>query len=114
MADLRGQRAQPIACLYFTAKNAELISKNVCVHDCRRGCLLEILSAVAVPVLIGIASATIHSRGRDSCSGLVFACDTVLGQRFSLVSLVSINLEIWFYEVEMGDAGETIEREENQ
>ena len=30
------------------------------------------------PVPTGIASATIHSRGRDSCSGLVFACSTVL------------------------------------
>jgi hypothetical protein len=58
-------------------------------------------------------SATIHSRGRDSCSGLVFACSTVL-DRFSLVSMVSVNLRIWFYGVEKGDAGETIEREESQ
>jgi len=28
--------------------------------------------------------------------------------------MVSINLEIWFYGVEKGDAGETIEREESQ
>src|SRR5258708_14561362 len=33
---------------------------------------------IAKPVLIGILSATIQSRGRDSCSGLVFACTTVL------------------------------------
>jgi hypothetical protein len=33
---------------------------------------------------------------------------------FSLVSMVSINLRIWFYGVEKGDAGETIEREESQ
>jgi hypothetical protein len=36
------------------------------------------------------------------------------GRRFSLVSMVSINLGIWFYQVEMGDAGETIEPEESQ
>jgi len=36
------------------------------------------------------------------------------GWRFSLVSMVSINLGIWFYGVEMSDAGETIEREESQ
>ena len=36
------------------------------------------------------------------------------GRRFSLVSMVSINLGIWFYAVAMGDAGETIEREESQ
>jgi hypothetical protein len=33
---------------------------------------------------------------------------------FSLVSMVSINLGIWFYGVEKGDAGETIEREESR
>jgi hypothetical protein len=69
-------------------------------------------------VLIRISSATIHSRGRDSCSGFVLlvrvACSTVFGQRFSLVSMVSINLGIWFYGVELGDAGETIEPEESQ
>jgi hypothetical protein len=31
-----------------------------------------------------------------------------------MVSVVSINLGIWFYGVEKGDAGETIEREESQ
>jgi hypothetical protein len=31
-----------------------------------------------------------------------------------MVSMVSINLGIWFYGVEMGDAGETIEPEESQ
>ena len=36
------------------------------------------------------------------------------GRQFSLVSMVSINLGIWFYGVELGDAGETIEREESQ
>jgi hypothetical protein len=36
------------------------------------------------------------------------------GRRFSLVSMVSINLGIWFYGVEMGDAGESIEPEESQ
>jgi hypothetical protein len=41
------------------------------------------------------------------------ACSTVFGQRFSLVSMVSINLGIWFYEVETGDAGESIEPEES-
>jgi len=35
------------------------------------------------------------------------------GQRFSLVSMVSINLGIWFYGVETGDAGESIEPEES-
>ena len=35
-------------------------------------------SAWSEPVPTRIASATIHSRGRDSCSGLVFACSTVL------------------------------------
>ena len=72
------------------------------------------LTAFVEPVLIRISSATIQSRGRDSCSGLVFACSTVFGQRFSLVSMVSINLGNWFYGVEMGDAGETIEPEESQ
>ncbi len=36
------------------------------------------------------------------------------GRRFSLVSMVSIKLGIWFYEVEAGDTGETIEPEESQ
>ncbi len=36
------------------------------------------------------------------------------GRRFSLVSMVSISLGIWFYGVEMGDVGETIEPEESQ
>ncbi len=36
------------------------------------------------------------------------------GRRFNLVSMVSINLRIWLYGVEMGDAGETIEHEESQ
>jgi len=36
------------------------------------------------------------------------------GWRFSLVSMASINLGLWFYGVEMSDAGETIEREESQ
>jgi hypothetical protein len=31
-----------------------------------------------------------------------------------LVSMVSINLGIWFYGVETGDAGESIEPEESQ
>jgi len=31
-----------------------------------------------------------------------------------MVSMVSINLGIWFYGVETGDAGETIEPEESQ
>ena len=35
------------------------------------------------------------------------------GQRFSLVSMVSINLGIRFYGVETGDAGESIEPEES-
>jgi hypothetical protein len=34
--------------------------------------------------------------------------------RFSLVSMVPINLGIWFYGAELSDAGETIEREESQ
>jgi len=36
------------------------------------------------------------------------------GRRFSLVSMVSINLGIWFYGVEMSDASEMIEREESR
>jgi hypothetical protein len=32
----------------------------------------------------------------------------------SLVSMVSVNLRIWFYGVEEGDAGQTMEREESQ
>jgi hypothetical protein len=36
------------------------------------------------------------------------------GQRFSLVSMVSINLGIWFYGVGTGDTGETVEPEESQ
>jgi len=34
--------------------------------------------------------------------------------RFSVVSMVSIKLEIWFYGVETGDKGESIEPEESQ
>ena len=64
------------------------------------------------PVLIGIASATIHSRGRDSCSGLALPVAR-FWTAFSLVSMVSINLGIWFYGVETGDAGESIEPEES-
>ncbi len=41
------------------------------------------------------------------------ACSTVFGQRFSLVSMVSINLGIRFDGVETGDAGESIEPEES-
>ena len=41
------------------------------------------------------------------------ACSTVFGQRFDLVSMVSINLGIRFYGVETGDAGESIEPEES-
>ena len=37
-----------------------------------------------------------------------------VGRAVCLVSMVSINLGIWFYGVELGDAGETIEREESQ
>jgi hypothetical protein len=36
------------------------------------------------------------------------------GRQFSLVSMVSINLGIWFYGVETGDTGESIEPEESQ
>ena len=43
-----------------------------------------------------------------------FACRTVLDGWFSLMSMVSINLGIWFYGVETGDAGETIAPEESQ
>ena len=35
------------------------------------------------------------------------------GRQFSLVSMVSINLGIWFYGVETGDTGESIEPEES-
>jgi hypothetical protein len=35
------------------------------------------------------------------------------GEPFSMVSMVSINLGIWFYGVETGDAGESIEPEES-
>lgn len=41
------------------------------------------------------------------------ACSTVFGQRLSLVSMVSINLGIRFYEVETGGTGESIEPEES-
>ena len=74
---------------------------------------LSVRTAWSEPIPTRIASATIHSRGRDSCSGLVFACSTVL-VAVNLVSMVSINLRIWFYGVELGDAGESIEREESQ
>ena len=50
--------------------------------------------------------------GRDSCSGLVITCRTGFGQWF--ISMVSINLRIWFYGAEMGEAGDTVEREESQ
>jgi hypothetical protein len=43
----------------------------------------------------------------------VGVCLQQFGRRFNLVSIVSINLRIWFYGVEKGDAGETIEREES-
>ena len=66
------------------------------------------------PVLIGIRSVTIHSRGRDSCSGFVLPVAQFVDKRFSVVSMVSINLGIWFYGVETGDTGESIEPEESQ
>ena len=43
-----------------------IVGETVCLRF--RGCA----------ILIRIRSATIHSRGRDSCSGLVFACSTFL------------------------------------
>jgi hypothetical protein len=78
-----------------------IVGETVCLRF--RGCA----------ILIRIRSATIHLRGRDSCSGSVFACSTVFGQRFCMVSMVSINLGIRFYEVETGDIGESIEPEES-
>jgi hypothetical protein len=48
-------------------------------------------------------------------AALGWACPpNSFGRWFSLVSMVSINLGIWFYGVETGDAGETIEPEESQ
>ena len=46
--------------------------------------------------------------GQGQLLWVEFAC-----RCFSLVSMVSINLGIWFYEVETGDAGESIEPEES-
>jgi hypothetical protein len=70
-------------------------------------------TAWSEPVPTRISSATIHSRGRDSCSGFVLPVAQFFGQRLSLVSMVSINLGIRFYEVETGDTGESIEPEES-
>jgi hypothetical protein len=41
----------------------------------------------------------------------VFACTTILDGALAWCPLTS---GIWFYQVEMGDAGETIEPEESQ
>ena len=51
--------------------------------------LSEASEHVAKSVLIRISSATIHSRGRDSCSGLVFACIKVLDGGFAWCPLTS-------------------------
>jgi len=69
-------------------------------------------TAWSEPIPTRIASATIHSRGRDSCSGLVLPVAR-FWTAFSLVSMVSINLGIRFYGVETGDTGESIEPEES-
>ncbi len=55
----------------------------------------------------------------NSCTGQgqllwVGVCLSTVLDGFSLVSMVSVNLRIWFYGVETGDAGESIEREESQ
>ena len=68
--------------------------------------MLEIGTKVAAPTLISIPSGTIHSRGRDSCSGLVFCLNDNVGWRCSLMSVVPISLGIWFYGVKKGDAGD--------
>jgi hypothetical protein len=58
-------------------------------------------------------SATIHLTGQGQLLWVGVACSTLLDNGFSLVSMVSVNLGIWFYGVETGDAGESIEPEES-
>jgi hypothetical protein len=65
------------------------------------------------PVPTRIASATIHFTGQGQLLWVRVACGTVFGQRFSVVSMVSINLGIRFYRVATGDTGESIEPEES-
>ena len=55
----------------------------------------------------------IHGAG-TAALGWCLPASTVFGPRFSLVSMVSINLGIWFYGVGINDAGESIEPEESQ
>jgi len=68
---------------------------------------------IAKSVLIRIASATIHFTGQGQLLWVGVCLRHTFGRRFSLVSMVSINLGIWFYEVETGDTGESIEPEES-
>ena len=57
-------------------------------------------------VLTRIGSATIHLTGQGQLLWAGVCLRHSFGRRFSLVSMVSINLGIWFYEVETCDTGE--------
>jgi hypothetical protein len=63
-------------------------------------------------VPIRIHSATIHFLGQGQLLWVCVCLRQDFG-RFSLVSMVSINLGIRFYGVETGDTGESIEPEES-
>ena len=97
-----------VVCLIITAMTSAVVAQ---VSKVEKPAILKLVLAVRTDQQT-YRMATIHSRGRDSCSGLVFARDTVSGRWFSLVSMVSINLGIWLYGVERGDTGESIEPEE--
>jgi len=56
---------------------------------------------------------TIHVTGQGQLLWVGVSLRHLFGRRFSLVSMVSINLGIWFYGVETGDTGESIEPEES-
>jgi hypothetical protein len=79
-----------------TAETAENLTRTGSMPDGSIGALLQFIHGAGTAAL---GSCCLHHS---------------FGRRFNLVSMVSINLGIQFYEVETGDAGESIEREESQ
>jgi hypothetical protein len=64
------------------------------------------------PILYGSEFALLQFMGQGQVLGVGVCLRNSFGRRFGLVSMVSINLRIRFYEVETGNIGESIEPEE--
>ena len=60
------------------------------------------------------STASIAERSQDSRFGRLVILISGQEKVLSPVSVVSINLGIWFYQVEIGDTGESIEPEESR